>query len=615
MIHEHEATQLASAAMDFGLTPEVERELAAEYRDCPVCAERAAAYHEQIRLIQRLPVLDASDATRRRVTAAALSGRTGARSPWVLALAAALLLGLLLAMAAAAGALLTKRPIDQLTVVPPTASVAPSAAASGGPARTAAAPETPARPAPALAVDSVAEVVSSNLRVRSQPRVATDSEMYEPFLQPRDQLFVVAGPVTADRYDWYQVVPIHARGSRDAAALPMGWVAAADHDGTPWVSPAEPDCPEIADAEAVEAMAQLARVACFGGHAIDLPAILERGGDTGCPDGCPEAAWDQDWSGTSRSVRSSSAGFDVAFDPSAGIKPDDLEPGALVVLHGSFDRGAAIGCDADGPTPARELAEIAGCRSTFVVDKIRPDPSPLRPGSIATTVTSDLRVRSKPFVGDESAMLTPLLDNGTRLAVIDGPVLATGYAWYEVIVPSLPGPDSPMMVGWVAVAGRDGEPWAGPMELDCPDAGGLSVATLMELTAPPALDGGFACFGKDTQLNGGTLRIQGRIGVSCNEPGEVDDHDWLGLGKFNLIISDAGATIRGRPQPSLDASLACDAPPDPALYAIDGHFDDPAADACASDRPIWQGVPKYDNRIDLYACRSIFVVSRITPAD
>ena len=65
-------------------------------RECPVCAERAASYHEQIRLMRRLPVLDASDATRRRVTAAAMSGRAETRSPMFILLAAALLVGLLL---------------------------------------------------------------------------------------------------------------------------------------------------------------------------------------------------------------------------------------------------------------------------------------------------------------------------------------------------------------------------------------------------------------------------------------------------------------------------------------------------------------------------------------
>ena len=68
MIHEHEATQLASAEIDFPLAPDEARELQHELAECPICAERAAAYHEQLRMVARLPRLDASDAVRRRVT-------------------------------------------------------------------------------------------------------------------------------------------------------------------------------------------------------------------------------------------------------------------------------------------------------------------------------------------------------------------------------------------------------------------------------------------------------------------------------------------------------------------------------------------------------------------
>jgi hypothetical protein len=82
MIHEHEALELASAAIDFGQTPEVERELTLTYRDCPVCAERAASYHEQIRMMRRLPVRDASEATRQRRSAVGLAEDRRSSSSW-----------------------------------------------------------------------------------------------------------------------------------------------------------------------------------------------------------------------------------------------------------------------------------------------------------------------------------------------------------------------------------------------------------------------------------------------------------------------------------------------------------------------------------------------------
>ncbi len=44
---------------------------------------------------------------------------------------------------------------------------------------------------------------------------------------------VVDGPVQASGYDWYRVAPVSLTLSGGAAD---GWVAAADHDGTPWIT-------------------------------------------------------------------------------------------------------------------------------------------------------------------------------------------------------------------------------------------------------------------------------------------------------------------------------------------------------------------------------------------
>lgn len=83
-----------------------------------------------------------------------------------------------------------------------------------------------------LTVGALAVTVSDHLRVRSQPRVATDSAKYEPTLPLGTQLVVEAGPVKANDYTWWRVAPV---GVSLAGALADGWVAIADHDGTPWV--------------------------------------------------------------------------------------------------------------------------------------------------------------------------------------------------------------------------------------------------------------------------------------------------------------------------------------------------------------------------------------------
>jgi hypothetical protein len=79
-----------------------------------------------------------------------------------------------------------------------------------------------------LLAGSVVDVVVTGLRVRTAPTVDdTKSAKLEPLLSIGTRLEVIDGPVTADDYDWYLV---------QAIGLPhRGWVAAADHDGSPWV--------------------------------------------------------------------------------------------------------------------------------------------------------------------------------------------------------------------------------------------------------------------------------------------------------------------------------------------------------------------------------------------
>jgi serpin B len=63
--------------------------------------------------------------------------------------------------------------------------------------------------------------------------VSDDSVMYEPVLPLGTQLAIVGGPVTANDYVWYEieVEPGTLRGG-----VTRGWVAMADHDGTPWIA-------------------------------------------------------------------------------------------------------------------------------------------------------------------------------------------------------------------------------------------------------------------------------------------------------------------------------------------------------------------------------------------
>ena len=136
----------------------------------------------------------------------------------------------------------------------PTASAAATPAASvaapsGSPGGTPAAPADTPPPSPSsqpttssgeLVPGAVAITVTDRLRVRSAPRVADDSIRYTPVLPVGTSLVVTAGPVEASGYAWYRVAPI---GLSLDAGVDQGWVAVADHDGTPWVALAEDPTP------------------------------------------------------------------------------------------------------------------------------------------------------------------------------------------------------------------------------------------------------------------------------------------------------------------------------------------------------------------------------------
>jgi hypothetical protein len=77
------------------------------------------------------------------------------------------------------------------------------------------------------------------LRVRSQPSVAEDSLMYDPLLPQRTRLRVLAGPVAGSGYWWYHVELPRGEEALEGAVR-EGWVASADHDGTPWIGVGRP---------------------------------------------------------------------------------------------------------------------------------------------------------------------------------------------------------------------------------------------------------------------------------------------------------------------------------------------------------------------------------------
>jgi len=129
-------------------------------------------------------------------------------------------------------------PTPSSGMVPPATQSGPMPSASApAPSSSTPTPEASSTPAstamPVLPPGSMAMTVADRVRARSEPRVSGDSVKYEPLLPVGTQLLVIEGPVQASGYDWYHVAPVAITLTGGAAD---GWVAAADHDGTPWIA-------------------------------------------------------------------------------------------------------------------------------------------------------------------------------------------------------------------------------------------------------------------------------------------------------------------------------------------------------------------------------------------
>ena len=179
----------------------------------------------------------------------------------------------------------------------------------------------------------------------------------------------------------------------------------------------------------------------------------------------------------------------------------------------------------------------------------------------ARTTTDSLRVRSAPGTADSSKKLEPLLATGTRLYVVDGPVAADGYDWYEV-VPF----DGRLPQGWVASASRQGESWVEDDAESCPTSplDAANVARLMTF-------GGLACFGdREVQVTGEVHCEFADVDSPISGPDWIhyDRYCTLNLGgEARLWINDGGMTL-GYPMTS--------------QALVTGHFDDPQATLCVS---------------------------------
>ncbi len=254
-------------------------------------------------------------------------------------------------------------------------------------------------------------------------------------------------------------------------------------------------------------------------------------------------------------------------------------------------------------------------------------PGPLRDDGLARVVVDRLRIRSAPDVSASSERLEPLLDSGTMLFVLDGPVEGSGYDWYQV-APLDGGPlyefikyrdefkHRGSVTGWVARAARDGTPWIIGLDPECPDPGAFyeDLGPLERLNSLVAL----SCYGKTTLQ----FRAQeaDRSWAEGSGPEEYSP-EWLIFADDTWgppAFFDVSSERHGSFDTAFDPARFPDGGPSipsGSIWDLTGHFDDPAARTCRIDfdPEIYgqdYGAHRDPNPIIL-SCRTTFIVTEL----
>lgn len=240
---------------------------------------------------------------------------------------------------------------------------------------------SPSAPELALGADVIAEVVTTDLVMRTAPGVFDESLMYPGRLGPSDRLYLVDGPVAADGFDWYLADPFQIDVQEGEEWVRFGWVAAADKTGEDWIVPVAPECPPEPDLQTLNGLLPQLQLACFGDRTIQLE------GDVSCENlGPPIPTAMPAWFTWER-CNLNPQGF--PYDPmdhttSLGIPihypPDAERTTGYLRITGHFDDPRATECRMPMPFPSddvfgQELAHQArqlGCRASLVVDEAVP---------------------------------------------------------------------------------------------------------------------------------------------------------------------------------------------------------------------------------------------------
>ena len=234
----------------------------------------------------------------------------------------------------------------------------------------------------------------------------------------------------------------------------------------------------------------------------------------------------------------------------------------------------------------------------------------IKVGSIATVVSDDLRVRSRPEVSDSSQKLEPLLQRGQDVFVVKGPVAGSGYRWYEVQPLGRTNP-ARAPFGWVAVADKTGEPWIKGGGFTCPATPKTFVAFVdleplawvgcfgrKSITVPARLAAPEATCGSDPGWTITPVWLSG----TCSHPDYIVFDPGTNENYFDSVIDPGVDTHAFHPGTDMKDWVAVN---------VTGHFDHKAAPTCkvSSTEPSVTVPMGRDEIITL--CRATFVITGI----
>jgi hypothetical protein len=168
---------------------------------------------------------------------------------------------------------------------------------------------------------------------------------------------------------------------------------------------------------------------------------------------------------------------DGPLDPPAVVVLDNLASAAATIEPLEEDAATPSRAGASPAAPATPAASLVAATPVPTPDGDAPDPvaGALARDQLArvTDAGAGLRVRTRPSLGasyDQDAVLEP----GTRVFVVDGPIRADGHEWYEVLTEDV----GLWQFGWVA-AGDQGEAWLEPAAAECVDDPGTRELDMM----------------------------------------------------------------------------------------------------------------------------------------